>query len=75
MNTTHPKLDRAEVCVLVLFIVFATGCAFVAGAAVPFTHLTPPTTPHVLFPVLALSTKKKNAHIAYILTPTPPDLV
>jgi len=33
MNTTHPKLDRAEVCVLVLFIVFATGCAFVAGAA------------------------------------------
>ena len=26
-------LDRAEVCVLVLFVVFAAGCGFVAGAA------------------------------------------
>ena len=33
MNTTRLKLDRTEACVLVLFIVFAAGCAFVAGAA------------------------------------------
>lgn len=31
--TPRAKLDRAEVCALVLYVVFAVGCAFAAGLA------------------------------------------